>query len=301
MENKSEPRKEPVVIQTEGHASLYPSDPPRQSNYNHSPQGGVSRSYLAIITVMLLLLNAGASYFITAKFAPSIASVDVITGMVNQHEETLNKASTGLLDRLENVINSLGNYAKKSDLSAYALNSQLSGMASVEELNAKIIELKTLLETDIKAAEDAIKSLEDIVDQIQAGDTGGTTDGLDASIQVQFGQYVVLPHASTSEVLIPLRLILENTTSTNLKDVRLTVYFEASSYVVSLDWAAGYPVLSGGTTSWVVPYSNVFAFQNGWGLNVNANSTVTINLILGIKLNTALTADIAFSPAVIVE
>jgi hypothetical protein len=301
MENRSEPRKEPVDMQSEGHANLYPSDTPRQLNQSRSTQGGVSKNYLAIITVMLLLLNAGASYFITTSFAPSITSVDVIAGMVNQHEATINAENTGLSARLENVINSLGNYAKKAELSAYALNSQLSGLISAEELNVKIAELKSLLETDIKAAEDAIKSLEDIVSQIQAGNTGDTTDGLDASIQVQFGQYVVLPHGSTSEVLVPLRLIIENTTSANLKDIRLTVYFETNSYVVLLDWATGYPVLSGGTTSWVVPYSNVFAFQNGWGLNVNANSTVTINLMLGIKLNTALTTDIAFSPVVIVE
>lgn len=300
MTNERQPRKEPIPIEEESsHSPLYPQDKPRVERYPQSPSNGGKNS-IAIIAVILLLIQGGIGLFLYKTFSPTTTTMDVVIGQVNQLQESIDNTTDGLKVRLENLINSIGNYAKKTDLSAYALNSQLAGLVTLEELNTKLDELKVLLQTDIDAAMDAISELEDIIDGIGTDTNSPST--IDADIQVQFGEYIVIPHGSTSEISVPLRIILHNNTAENLKDVRLTVYFESSSYLSSvLDWTSGYPTLNGGVTTWVQTYPNIFAFQNGWGLNLSANADVTINLVLTIKLDTALTMDTSFLPQVVVE
>ena len=170
MEDNNQPRKEPRTFQEQpsNQGNLYPQEVIRAR-----PQAtGSKNGYFSVMLIMVMVINLVASYFIVTKFAPSITTVDVIAGQVNAQEELLNAKDSGLVARLENVINSLGNYAKKTDLTSYALNSTLSsyalastvsGFMNQAQVEALIETARLSLQSDVLAAETAITELEALV------------------------------------------------------------------------------------------------------------------------------------------
>ena len=177
MEDNNQPRKEPKVFpeQPSSQGNLYPPEIIRSR-----PHATNKNSYFSVMLIMVMVINLVASYFIVTKFAPSITTVDVIAGQVNTQEALLNTEDTGLVARLENVINSLGSYAKKTDLSAFALNSTVSGFITESRVAELIETAYSTIQSDLAAATATITELESLVAAMD--DLEPVAQGYDVSV-----------------------------------------------------------------------------------------------------------------------
>lgn len=286
MENQEQPRKEPVDFRTK-QGSVYPEDyaPPRRSN------GGTSKGYLSVLMVLLIVISGGLSYFITQTFAPSIQTVDVIAGQVNQHEQTLNNDESGLVKRLENVIASLGNYAKKTDLASYITSGQLSSYITSSQastiMEGLIASAIAGLESDIEAAQTAIAELEELV--ASGGSETPVSGEIKSGIKYIFPSMPFTLAGNHIDGQGQFRLEITNDTNAIANDVQVAVYFTSS---VSVAYTAT-PVITSSVVVGETPIlwqynsnylgSNVILFANGLGLTLAPGETKTLLLTLDVE------------------
>lgn len=252
------------------------------------------KKVLITISLVVLLVGAGA---LSSCGGISEKDMATIKGLITRVDnlEAVNAALQSKVANLNTSTLQTDIAQAKTDIATIKTElgnlttSDTETKAKVDALTAKV----TGLEARIKALEDKLPS--------SASPAG---DAITATIKPQFWDYVSLPAGVLSQDAT-LRLTLKNNLSKDLTDITLTIGFTPSRSMV-MPWAVGYPTLTGGITQWAISTyggttTSYFIFLNGFGLNLKAGETKTINLTLSMKLTTEIAQEIRWEPDVYVE
>ena len=274
--------------------------------YYQLPPPPVKKNNAQVLPVMMamfaIVCSVVISFLMMGKLTAPIGlvtTVDVQEGLITKLNEDLTTPGTGFIPRLEALINSSAKYVQQSDLNGLAPIGIVNAKADITSVNALADQIATL-QTTITDQGLLIAQLKADLVEIQEGTVTpppGTSANITVGAQLQFGSYFVIPKATTTEIQIPVRVTVTNNSNSDMKDVRVYVGFVSQSPLyVAVDWATGSPTLTSLLTQWQSVSGNPLYFQNGWGLNVNANSTVTLQAMLSIQLNTGLVSDMTLAP-----
>ena len=252
------------------------------------------KSSLRQIFISALIAVALAA-FMMVSYAPSKGNLIALNANVKEvagRIESLSGKIDGTTGRLETVIGTMGEYAKKTDLAPLSA-----------QIDSRFAELKSSYEDKVASYEERIAELEARIVELEEEkeEVTAATSEIDAVIETQFFDYIYLSGANTETVeSILLRLKLTNNSNVKVEDIRLTIAFTPEGYT-SVDWADGYPQLAGGPTTWTSPYGYGMVFVNGWGMSLKANESKSFPLTLSMKVKTALTSGMRWTPEVYVE
>lgn len=259
-----------------------------------------------------VLISSALALFLAVlvmfQFMPSKKDVITLNENVNEVADrtaAVDSKLTGEANRINTVVNTMGEYAKKSELAGFAPKAELNTLIS--ELVALKNELGTVSSKLNSDLSDKISNLEARIQELEgqfSDQEEGSVKGLSASIETQFFDYVALLVADVGkEVSIPLRLRLVNNSGRDLEDIQLTIGFNPEG-PMSGTFSDGYPRLWGGGTSWQTPYGYSgygMVFTNGWGLDIEKGDTETHTLTLTMKVDIALSSNMRWTPEVYIE
>ena len=233
----------------------------------------VNLSQILLPVVIALALSA----LIMFQYAPSKTFLVSQVKVATDSAAALTTQLGSERGRIDAIVNSMGTYAKKTELDTYAKASQLSGLATTSQLSGYATTAqKDALEAEIVALKARIAVLE------AAGVADNTTVGIVTAELKSWGDIAVGSNVTVLDATFKVNV--KNTTQKAVEDVVLTLLVRpAPALIVPVK-----ATLTGGYTTWNAYQTSPYAivFQNSWGLNLKAGETKSLLLSLHLEFGT---------------